>query len=620
MLGGYVGKVLSVDLTTSRITEEEPSEKVLRDFLGGYGLGVRIIYDRMIKGTNPLSKDSIFGIVAGPLTGTPVPTGTRFTVVGRSPLTGTWGDANCGGRFGPELKFAGYDAVFFAGISPEPVYLMIDEGNADLRKASFIWGKDVVETDESLKQIHGKRYQVLTIGPAGERRIPISSVMNEKGRAAGRSGLGAIMGSKRLKAVVAKGSRKVPLSDEGQVMNIREQCINEIIHGTGFADFYRKTGTPGYVTAGVMNGDSPVRNWGGVGYRDFPNYEAVGYDAGLKYQTRRYGCWQCPIACGYFMSVKTGPYTVAEGHRPEYETTCAFGTNCGNANIESVIRANEICNRYGMDTINTGALVAFAIECYENGLLTVEDTDGLELKWGNHQAIVALTEMIAKGEGLGDILSQGLEKAAQEIGKGAEAYAFHVRGEALPMHDPRYEPSLGLIYSLNATPAHHTQASQFLPPPGLDLKIPSWNDHEAPRGEQIKVLECLMHVVNSVGLCLFGYLSTSTTHLPEFVSAVTGWTLTMDDLLEIGERIANMRQAFNAREELNPLQFRLPQRAMGMPPLDDGPTAGRTANLEKLRTEYLQAMDWSLDSAKPSKKKLTSLGLDDIASDLYITA
>ncbi len=612
-----MNRILMVDLSSNRVQEITPPSKLYRRFLGGYGVGVRIIYDSMRPRVDPLGAESYFGVVTGPLTGTPAVIGARFATVGKSPLTGTWGDANCGGRFGPALKSSGFDAVFFSGISLEPVYLFLDEGSHEIKSAAEIWGKDTSQTEEMLKRKHGRDVQVLSIGPAGEKVVRIAAAINEKGRAAARSGLGAIMGSKRLKAIAAKGSLKVQLADEKKLMGIRKRCINEIAEGFGFADFYKK-GTPAYNTAGVECNDSPIRNWSGVGVRDFPRGEAVGYEAIQKYQAKKYGCWQCPISCGYVVTVGGGPYKTLETHRPEYETCAAFGSNCLNDNVESLIRINDLCNRYGLDTISAGSYVSFAIECFEHGLISKEDTGGLELKWGNHEAIVSLVEKIGKREAIGNLLADGLDKAVESIGRGADQYAMHIRGEGLPMHDPRYEPALAVIYKLNATPAHHIQASQFIPPPDLAIGTPKpGGDFSAPRGKQVKSLECLMHVVQCAGLCCFGYLSSSVRHLPKMISAVTGWPLTLGDLLILGERIANMRQAFNIREGLDPLTFKFPARALGMPPLEEGPTKDRTVELNRLSQEYLRAMGWDLESAKPSKKTLLRLGLDDVANDLY---
>lgn len=442
MAGGYMGKFLFVDLSSGKIREDVPDEKLLRDFLGGYGIGARILYSNQRGGVDSLGPENILGYTAGPLTGTPTPSGTRYTVVAKSPLTGTWGDANSGGTFGPKFKAAGFDAVFFSGISEKPVYLLLDDGKAELRDARELWGQDAFVVEDMLRAEFGKETEVSTIGPAGEKLSFISCPMNNKGRAPGRSGLGAVMGSKRLKAVVARGDRPVPLADEKLAAELRRKYLRGL---TGpVADLFRNYGTPGITAASALSGDSPVKNWGGVGKVDFSDPEPINGDHVIAQQQRKYVCYRCPLGCGGVMKAGKAEYQYAAGaHKPEYETLCTFGTLCLNNNLESIIKANDICNRYGLDTISAGCVMAFAIECYENGILTREDTDGIELRWGNHRGIVAVLEKLAKREGIGDILADGVRVAATRIGNGAEAYAIHYHGQEPGMHDPKLAPSLG---------------------------------------------------------------------------------------------------------------------------------------------------------------------------------
>lgn len=619
MLGGYAGKFLWVNLTTGKMKEEIPDESLLRDFIGGYGVAARIIYNRQKAGADPLGPANIFGLVIGPLTGTPAPTGVRWTVVGKSPLTGTWGDGNAGGFFGPALKFAGYDAIFFSGTSGKPVYLLIDEGKAELRDASRLWGKDTYETEDLLKAEFGDKAEVVCIGPAGENLSLMSKIMHYKGKSAGRGGLGAVMGSKKLKAIVARGSKEPRLANRSMADELRRKYVKEIANGIGYAHTYRDEGTYSYIEPGVRNNDSPIKNWAGVGSIDFPDVEAIGFNAIVRAGMKWQACWRCPIGCWGHMEVEYQGSKVW-AHVPEYETTAAFGSDCLNNNLASIVKANELCNRYGLDTISTGATIAFAIECYENGLISKEDTDGIELTWGNHEAIIAMTEKLARREGFGDVLADGVRVAAEKIGRGAEQYAIHIMGQELPMHDPRYEPGLGLIYKIDATPGRHTQAFQYTKPPGLDLDIPNYGEdreQQAGRGRHLKILSELCHVVSASGLCLFCALSTHITILPEFLTAVTGHEYTLDDLLIVGERIANMRQAFNVREGINAITSPIPQRAYGIPPLEEGPTKGISVDIDAMLKEYLEEMDWSLDSAKPSARKLVELGLEDVAQDLW---
>jgi len=460
-----MGKILFVDLSKGELKDEALDDKLCRDFIGGYGIGARIIYSRQKAGVDPLGPENIFGILTGPLTGTPALSGTRYTVVGKSPLTGTWGDANSGGYFGPHLKFAGYDGVLATGISEKPVYIFIKDGKAELRDATHLWGKDTFETEDILKSELGKKVEVVCIGPSGENLSLIAAVMNNKGRAAGRSGIGAIMGSKKLKAIAVTGNMKIPLADEKRAKELRRKYLGEL--AGPLVNIFRNFGTPALTAECAHIGDSPVKNWGGVGVVDFPDAELIGLDPVMERQSKAFACFRCPFGCGGHMKGGTEYEYEAGAHKPEYETLCMFGTNCLNTNLESIIKANDICNRYGLDTISTGATISFAIECYENGLITKKDTDGIEMTWGNHKAIVAMTEKLAKREGFGIVLADGAKVAADKIGKGSEKYAIHIQGQEVPAHDPKLGYHFATTYRLDPTPARHTQGGEGFVAPGL---------------------------------------------------------------------------------------------------------------------------------------------------------
>ena len=594
MVSGYMGKILFVDLSNGKLIEESPQEKFYRDFLGGYGLGARIIYSRQRGGANPLGSENNIGFVTGPLTGVRGLLGSRFTVVGKSPLTGGWGDANCGGYFGPYLKFSGYDAVFFNGISAMPVYLLIDDGRAELRDASHLWDKDSWETEEVLQRGLGKKVAVACIGPAGEKLSLISCVMHDKGTAAARSGLGAVMGSKKLKAVAVMGTKEVPVPDKDRVAQVYKEYLG-LLSGDYYERF-KKWGTCGDNANAAANGDSPVKNWSGVGSIDFPNAKAISDDTVIALQERKHACLWCPIACkGVMKAGKTYQYE-AGVHKPEYETSAAFGMMLLNDNLESIIKANDICDRYGLDTISAGATIAFAIECYENGIITKKDTGGIELSWGDHQAIVAMTEKLAKREGFGDVLADGVKRAAERIGKGADKYAIHAGGQEVAMHDPKFLPPMAAGYECDAAPGRHTSGAMDATYSGI------------------------MRVMNASGMCLLQWISAPGVDLAKFVSAATGWDFGMKEVFKTGERISNIRQAFNAREGIKPEDFKITGgrgRVLGDPPLKSGPTANVTVDAEDMRTAFFKAMDWDLKTGKPSLEKLKTLGLDDVAKDLW---
>ena len=605
MVGGYMGKVLFVNLSKGELKDEALDEKLCRDFIGGYGIGARIIYSRQKAGVDPLGPENILGFMTGPLTGTRATCGARYTVVaGRSPLTGGWADGNSGGYFGPHLKFAGYDGIFFTGASEKPVYLFIDNGKAELRDASHLWGKSTYETEDTLQAELGKAAQISCIGPYGEKLSLISCIINMKRDAIGRSGLGAVMGSKKLKAVAVRGNQKVLIADSEALNRLSREHIAELraigSGGGSFIEQMRKYGTTVGTVRSTLSGDAPVKNWGGVGVIDFPDPSGLSGDAAIANLERQEGCWHCPLACKGVLKEGTGEYKYPAGvARPEYETQASFGVLCLNNNTESIAKVNHICDSYGIDTISGGCTIAFAIECYENGIITKEDTDGIELTWGNHKAIVAMTEKMAKREGFGDILADGVKVAAERIGKGAEQYAIHIGGQELGMHDPKLpspkRPDLPTAarYQMDATPGRHTL---LFGPSGFRS-----------------------HIDNAAGLCLMGYagLVDPVKCMAGFMSAVTGWDCSTDEVFKMGERIANMRHVINLREGINPLEWPVHPRIVGKPPQKEGPLAGVTADIEAQNYWNLGALDWDAKTTKPSKKKLLELGLEDVAKDLW---
>ncbi len=623
MTGGFTGKILRVDLTLGKVHEDTLDERFYQTWLGGYGLGARIIYDDIARKTDPLGPGNILGFTAGLLTGTLTPFGSGFAVVGKSPLTGTWGDARAGGFFGSELKFAGFDAVFFYGRSSKPVYLWVNDGKAAVKDASGIWGKDTVETEDIIREQHNdKSVQVASIGPAGEKRSLISSIITDKGRAAARAGLGSVAGSKNLKAVAVRGTRKIPIDDRDKVTELRRQFIKKGKEERGpYWEYFTKYGTSGSTEMLSLTGDSPCKNWTGAGSMDFPNVAKISDENVIKYQTRQYACHGCPMACGGHVRVETSSHVI-DGRKPEYETLAAFGTLCLNDDLESIMLANDICNRYGIDTISTGSIIAFAIDCYENKLITKEDTGGIELMWGNSAAIVKMTEKIARRVGFGATLADGVKVAAAKIGRGAEKYALHVAGQELPMHDPKLMPAYGNAYVVDATPGRHTQGYAIYLDELPGVEMPPFGDEHDYRGKGAAnaYMSYFNHVINALGVCIFPSSLIVIEGIPshaDFVNAVTGWNTTMSTLLVCGERIACIRQAFNVREGFTPTDFNLPGRASGKPPLPEGPLKGVTVEIENWVRDYYQYADWDYETGKPSLRKLIQLGLADVAKDLH---
>lgn len=615
-LKGVLHKIAWVNLNTKEVKIEEPADEVYTKYLGGYGLGTYYLFTWQRAKVDPIGPENTLGLTTGPLTGTQAITGNRFTAVGKSPKTGGWGDANCGGRFGPALKQAGLDAIFFTGISEKPVYVLIEDGTVTLHDASLYWGLTCSETEEKFREAYGEHAHAAVIGPAGERVSALAAIINDKGRAAGRSGLGMVMGSKRLKGVIALATGKVQVAKEKKLKDFRKRILNKHYRQSNpLYEFFQDYGTPGALESGLLEGDTPVQNWRGW-KENFPSYEKIGGDALLKHKTKPYGCWMCPISCGGYVKIPSGPYS-GEGHRPEYETLGAFGSMCLNNNLESICHLNNICNNFGMDTISTGATVAFAIECYEHGIISKEDTGGVELTWGNHEAIVRITEQMAKGEGFGGkVLGDGIKKAVERLGKAAKAFAIECGGEELPMHDPRFQPGIATVFVVDATPGRHTQygsanaETDFVPP---ELGYPEIKDKYAHsgKGETHKYLSSFGHVVNSAGLCIFGSAITPATAIPEYLTLAMGMKFTMKDILEIGERIANLRIAFNLREGIrNKEMYKLPKRVLGHPPLTVGPTKGVTVDNETQIRDYYIAMGWNPETGVPKRAVFKRLGLD----------
>jgi len=622
MADGYAGKIGFVDLTTGEIQTETLDKSLAREFIGGQGLGARILFERQKKGVDPLGPESILGFTTGPLTGTKTPTGSRYVAVCKSPLTGGWGDANSGGFFGSELKAAGYDAVFVSGSAPSPKYLMIADDRIELKDASHLWGKDTVETETVIKkQVDDKKIRIACIGPASEKISLISGIVNDLGRIAARSGVGAVMGAKKLKAVAVRGTDKVAVADKNALDTVRKEFIAQMREMEGFPQILIKHGTCGLTAALVASGATPVKNWQMTGEQSFPNLEKItDADAIIEYQSRKYGCANCPIACGGIFNVKGGKYPVGETHKPEYETIGAFGTLCMCDDFETIIKLNDLCNRSGLDTISAGTVLAFAMECFENGIISESDMDGISLSWGNAEAMVAMLEKMIAREGFGDILADGVKIAAEKIGGGAEAYAMHVGGQEPGLHNALFLPSRGTGFVCDPTPGRHTAApmARIDAGPGAmgpypELKIEQVERYSyTGKGPLSATASGYLQAGASAGVCLFPMIFFGNYPLIDFFNAVTGWDLATSEFLTTGARIQTLRQCFNIREGITPSDAKLPDRMSGRPPQEEGPVAGITVDIDSLAREYRQAMGWDPQSGKPEDTTLEKLGLTEL--------
>lgn len=613
---GVNGKVLWVNLTDSTFEVEDVKEDIYRKYLTGNGLGSNFLNREMKGGEDPLGPENILGIVTGIFNSHGVPLGGRFEVVAKSPITNSWGDANCGGKFGPELKNSGFDAIFFKGISPKPVYLRINDGKYSLEDATPLWGKDAYETENYLKTIEPKG-QALVIGVPGEKKSLMASIMNDYGRAAGRSGLGAVMGSKKLKGIIVRGTKKIEVFDRNSLISLIKEIQINFNKNIDLARPWQLYGTTAITESSHLNGDTPIKNWKGVGLRDYgeENAKKISGEEIAKDKIRSYGCAQCTLACGGHVKRNTR-YGFIEGHRLEYEGTGAFGGLNLNTDLDAMAMAFELCNREGLDIISTGAVIAFANECYERGLISEKDV-GFPIGFGNADGMVQLVKIIARGEGFGKVLADGAKKASEIIGKGSSEFAMHVAGQDLPMHDPRLMPSLATTYISDPTPGRHTAGGIGFDEGG-SLTLPFEYNVENRKIERYKYsgkgkLQALSaygtQIINSTGMCLFSTSVWPNSYpYTRLLKAIMGWDIDSEELMMIGKRIQISRYLFNYKQKFNVWNIKPPGRMVGIPPLDDGPTAGIKVDYETMVREYLEEVGIEKDG-KPSDEIMRSLDI-----------
>jgi len=574
---------------------------------------------------DPLGSKSIFGFFPGLLTGTVAPATGRYMIAGKSPLTGTWGNSNSGGFFGPEIKKCGYDGVLIKGIADSPKYIAIINNEKQILDASDLWGLDTVETEDKLKEKHGN-VRTASIGQSGERLSLITGVVNDKGRIAARSGFGAVMGSKKLKALVLKGDKKIPIANNDELIKYSRE-YNKSIKAikAGSVYMWKTIGTTWLnVTSGVI-GDTPIKNWGGNVDDDFPTdrLNKISGEELVKYKEKEFGCFSCPVQCGAIMKVPE--LGLKETHLPEYETCAAFGHLLLNDDIMSLFTLNDLCNRAGIDTISVGGTVAFAIECFANGILNKDDTGGLELTWGNSKAIIELVKMIINREGIGDILADGTKRASEKIGKGSEKYAIHSMGQDLPMHDPKHYKDLGLTYAFDPTPGRHTAANLDMVSQGpissntfiKGFVLPKrYKKNREARSEALRRIHALCQTKNCLGLCATAH-HWITYPLRELIKAIVGWDVSIEEIIKTGLRIQTLRQSFTLREGVILAKNELPGRAVGDPPFKSGPNRGRIIDYKTDYKDYCEKMGWNPENGYPLKETLLDLDLEFVIKDLY---
>ena len=623
-MGGYTGKILYVDLTSGQIEKKPLDMDFARHHIGGLGLSTQIYLD-LIKDNpdfDPLSAENPFIVMTGPLTGLKMNGVARWTVCAKSPLTGYWGDSNVGGFFGAYLKFAGYDGIIITGKAETPSYLFINNDTVEIRSAAPYWGMDVYTvTDrlrEDLKPETQKAGQVLAIGPAGEKCIRFASLINNKGHAAGRTGMGAVWGSKNLKAIFVCGTGKIDVA-QPEALNALRAELKEIYEDSIGIAAIHAAGTATHMDVGIISGDIPIKNWQLTEWDDIDDIGPTVIEE--KIFAGHKTCYGCGVACKKNAEVKDGPFKMEKGPGPEYETIATFGTMCLNSSIESIAKANEICNRYGMDTITCGSTIAFAIECFENGLISEKDTEGITLTWGNAEAIVQMVEKIARQEGFGVVLGQGSKKAAAQIGGNAADFLTTVKGLEAPMHDPRSAHGYGLAYAISPRGACHEASLTFeaeggmifIPEiPELSADLPEGSEERAQLN--VAAQDYGMFFSNCAIFCNLGGMPLNATQAINMVNFVTGFDYTLDEILAIGRRIWYLKRGltnlFGARAE----DDRLPKRLMTV--LEEGPTEGSLPDMDMMLGEFYALRGFD-DQGIPTREVLEGVGLPELAAILH---
>jgi aldehyde:ferredoxin oxidoreductase len=603
-MNGYMGKILEVDLNTSRLADRSIDEKTARKFLGGKGLGLTIIYDELKPDVDPLGPDNIIVFATGPATGTSFPTGGRYHVMAmKSPLTGSIGSSNSGGRWGPLLKAAGYDAIVVRGASDAPVYLRIIDGNAELVDAPGLWGKTTFSTTDEIVAEAGHNASVACIGPAGENLAAISCIVNDNYRAAGRTGMGAVMGSKKLKAIAVYGTGKVTVAkpDEmkEQVKSALQKLKENPVTGTG-------GGLQTYGTAVLVNvlneqGAYPARNFQ-TGY--FPDADKQsGETLAEKYLVGKKACWGCPIGCGRSTSVPDGAFSVTRGEGPEYETIFAFGSDCGITELDAITKANHLCNELGLDTISTGATIACAMELVENGKIPESRLHGLNLAFGNAGAMVEAVWMTAYRAGIGCDLALGSLALAEKYG--APELSMTAKGLEIPAYDPRAIQGIGLNYATANRGGCHVSGYTISPEIlGLPEKLDPYTTEG--KAQWVKTFQDFTSVVNSSVVCLFNTFALGLPDYAGMLSCITGWDLNDQELLMIGERVTNLERLILNRYGFDEKDDTLPER-LTSEPMPDGPASGQVSQLSAMLPEYYELRGW--EHGTPGSEKLRELGL-----------
>ena len=616
-MGTNRGEILDIDLSSGTNKTTKIKDDVLRKFIGGAGLAAKLFFDRVPPDTDPLSAKNVLFLMGGPLAGTNFFTSSRLLAAFKSPQTGIWGQGSAGGNFAAEMKRAGYDGIVISGASKKPVYIVIADDKVQIKDASDLWGKDIYETSNILKKRHGVKADVLEIGPAGENLVKFANIMNTKWGSVSRCGGGAVMGSKKLKAIVISGTGKVTPADPEAFENVRKNALVKVKESV-ITQALTGAGTAMGVDVNSMTGVLPVKNYTvGDGMWLGP---LLGGGALGAYLIKPHACYTCPIACKRTVKLAEGPYAIEEGPGPQYETIGAFGSLMVIENMAAILKMNEMANRYGMDSISCGATIAFAMECFDKGLITSKDLDGGQLRWGNADDVLAMMEKITYRKGFGNVLAEGSRNASKKIGKNAADYTVEIKGLEFALYDSRGSHGHGLGFMMSNRGACHVASeigkieSSWTTWP--DIGIEGGYDPKADegKGELNFICENVAMLSNAATMCQFGLMSISLTELAEALKAATGFDYDLKEIMECGERIWMIQRGLNNLMGVTAADDRMPKRLMT--PLPDGGAAGSVPNVELMLKDYYKAR--GLDAkGRPLKARLVSLGLSELAAKLY---
>ncbi len=609
-MNGYHGRILEVDLNTQSTSDLSISESFYKKFLGGATLAAALLYDRLEPGMDPLSPESPLIFSVGPFTGSSVPMVSRYAVCGLSPQTGYWGEATSGGSFPFRLKNSGYDGILITGKAEQPIYLLVNDGRIEFKNAEHVWGKDSYETQELIKnELDEKALSVACIGEAGEKQILYAGIMNDEGRTAGRTGMGALMGSKNLKAVVVGGNQKVSTADKTKLRELAKTAVAEIKGGL-ISLAFREYGTLFYSDMGMTLGDTPARYFT---KNVFEANKVTGAALRRNYAVTNYACKGCPTACGREINgFSKIPHRV-DG--PEYETAIGFGPLCMNHDWDSIIRANHLCNLHGIDTISTSVSIAYAFYLYDQGVLTKEQT-GIELNWGDGEVIVKLVEMIVRQEGIGKLLSKGTLQMARQLGR-EEGEAAQVKGLEMPMHEGRAFQGLAVSYATSPRGACHLKGDYYnvelgAMVPELEI-LPGDRMSPENKGAYAAKYQSLKDLYDALTMCKFSPISV--TQICDMINAITGWDYDAAMLLQAGDRSMSIKRAISNKFGVTQAHDCLPD--VCMTPLEEGATAGVKIGMDQMLGDYYEYRGWDLQTGKPTRSKLLELGLENVVDDLY---